>query len=77
MRLGSEPANTCIHVALMLHGRPHRVLDRPAVEAGMPELVERDDHLAAAGLGEASRQRETSWASLDRRDRTARPETTR
>ena len=43
----------------MLHRRAQRVLDRAAVEAGdRLELVERDDDLAAADLGEAGGERE-------------------
>ena len=46
-------------VALMLHGRAHGVLDRAAIESGdRLEFIERDDELAAAGLGEASRKGE-------------------
>ena len=56
-RLG--PGEYVADLALVLHRRAHRVLDQSAVEAGNGlELVERDDHLAAARLGESRRQRE-------------------
>ena len=47
------------HLALVLDGRAHRVLHGPTVESGdRLELVEGDDELAAARLGETGGQSE-------------------
>ena len=55
LRAGEDVAD----VALMLNGGPQRMLDRSAVETrdGL-KLVERDDHLPSARVGEAGWQRE-------------------